>query len=38
MPKSEGWYNPRRCHSALEYLSPLAYEKRELLQVSARKQ
>jgi putative transposase len=29
----EGWYNPRRRHSALAYLSPLAYEKRELLQV-----
>jgi putative transposase len=26
----EGWYNPRRRHSALDYLSPLAYEKREL--------
>lgn len=29
----EGWYNPRRRHSALEYLSPLAYEKRGLLLV-----
>ena len=29
----EGWYNPRRRHSALDYLSPLAYEKRELLHV-----
>src|SRR5262249_42707507 len=29
----EGWYNPRRRHSALEYLSPLAYEKQHLLQV-----
>ena len=26
----EGWYNPRRRHSALDYLSPMAYEKREL--------
>jgi putative transposase len=25
----EGWYNPRRRHSALGYLSPLAYERRE---------
>lgn len=24
----EGWYNPRRRHSALDYLSPLAYERR----------
>jgi transposase InsO family protein len=22
----EGWYNPRRRHSSLEYLSPVAYE------------
>jgi putative transposase len=28
----EGWYNPRRRHSALDYLSPTAYEKRELVQ------
>jgi transposase InsO family protein len=28
----EGWYNPRRRHSALDYLSPIAYEKRELSQ------
>ena len=27
----EGWYNPRRRHSALDYLSPIAYEKRELV-------
>jgi hypothetical protein len=27
----EGWYNPRRRHSALDYLSPMAYEKRELV-------
>jgi putative transposase len=24
----EGWYNPRRRHSALGYLSPVDYEKR----------
>jgi len=24
----EGWYNPRRRHSALAYLSPVAYERR----------
>jgi putative transposase len=29
----EGWYNPRRRHSALDYLSPIAFEKRELSQV-----
>jgi putative transposase len=29
----EGWYNPRRRHSALDYLSPLAYEQRELVPV-----
>jgi hypothetical protein len=23
----EGWYNPRRRHSALDYLSPLDYER-----------
>jgi putative transposase len=28
----EGWYNLRRRHSALDYLSPIAYEKRELVQ------
>jgi putative transposase len=27
----EGWYNPRRRHSALDYLSPIAFEKRELV-------
>jgi putative transposase len=27
----EGWYNPHRRHSSLDYLSPIAYEKRELL-------
>ena len=29
----EGWYNPCRRHSSLDYLSPIAYEKRELLSV-----
>jgi putative transposase len=29
----EGWYNPRRRHSSLDYLSPMAYEKSELSQV-----
>lgn len=24
----EGWYNPHRRHSALEYQSPLSYERR----------
>jgi putative transposase len=24
----EGWYNPRRRHSALDYLSPVDYERR----------
>jgi len=27
----EGWYNPRRRHSALGYLSPLEYERRTQL-------
>jgi putative transposase len=26
----EGWYNPQRRHSSLEYLSPVAYETRHL--------
>jgi putative transposase len=30
---TEGWYNPRRRHSSLDYLSLIAYEKRELLPV-----
>ena len=29
----EGWYNPRRRHSALDYLSPINFEKRELSRV-----
>jgi transposase InsO family protein len=29
----EGWYNPRRRYSALDYRSPIAYENRELVQV-----
>jgi len=24
----EGWYNPRRRHSALDHLSPIDYERR----------
>jgi len=24
----EGWYNPRRRHSALDYMSPMEYETR----------
>jgi putative transposase len=24
----EGWYNPRRRHSALDYVSPMVYEER----------
>jgi hypothetical protein len=24
----EGWYNPHRCHSAIDYLSPNDYERR----------
>ncbi len=26
----EGWYNPRRRHSGLDYLSPMEHEKRRL--------
>jgi putative transposase len=29
----EGWYNPRRRHSAPDYLSPLEYERREPVRV-----
>jgi putative transposase len=29
----EGWYNPHRRHSALEYQSPMAYERRHQLEV-----
>jgi putative transposase len=27
----EGWYNPRRRHSSLGYLSPMAFERQELI-------
>jgi putative transposase len=27
----EGWYNPRRRHSALHYESPISYEKKHRL-------
>jgi putative transposase len=27
----EGWYNPRRRHSALDYMSPAGYERRNLV-------
>jgi putative transposase len=30
----EGWYNPHRRHSALDYLFPIAYERRFKLEVS----
>jgi putative transposase len=30
----EGWYNPRRRHSALGYDSPLAFERRRLSSIS----
>jgi len=26
----EGWYNPHRRHSSIDYLSPINYEKRML--------
>jgi putative transposase len=26
----EGWYNPRRRHSALDYQSPIDYEQKHL--------
>jgi putative transposase len=32
----EGFYNPRRRHSSIGYLSPVAYEKRLLLDPAAR--
>ncbi len=31
----EGWYNPHRRHSALDYQSPMAYEKKQQLEVAA---
>lgn len=31
----EGWYNPHRRHSALDYQSPMTYEKKHLLEVAA---
>jgi putative transposase len=31
----EGFYNPRRRHSALAYLSPTAYERRQPSQTTA---
>ena len=31
----EGWYNPRRRHSALEYESPISYEKKHELESAA---
>jgi putative transposase len=33
----EGWYNPRRRHSALAYLSPCDYERRAPLPGAARR-
>jgi putative transposase len=31
----EGWYNPHRLHSALDYQSPTAYEEEHLQHVAA---
>ena len=31
----EGWYNPHRRHSALDYLSPANYERRHLQEVGS---
>ena len=31
----EGWYNPHRLHSALDYLSPINYEKRSQMHCAA---
>ena len=32
----EGWYNPRRRHSALEYLSPIHFESKHVARPSER--
>jgi hypothetical protein len=32
----EGWYNPHRRHSALDYLSPIAYERAYAAQPGSR--
>ena len=31
----EGWYNPHRRHSALDYASPMSYERKHYAQVAA---
>ncbi|MGM0556829.1 MAG: IS3 family transposase, partial [Myxococcota bacterium] len=31
----EGWYNPHRIHSGLDYLSPINYEKRSQMHHAA---
>ncbi len=35
----EGWYNPHRSHSAIDYMSPISYEERwkEGLEISSPK-
>ena len=32
----EGWYNPRRRHSSIDYLSPMQYEQRYAMHATAR--